>query len=368
MLTKIAQCVLLTSLSFSVLAKAPHVLCLDAPPLDFVRGDGSKSNPYLVCTALQLTRLVTELPLLEKSYRLGTDINFENFPFPIIGTPTTPFTGTFDGNGYTLSSISLDISRSDYIAPFAYVNNGKIENLFINGITSKVGSRVVGGVVGRAENTSIVNVHVTGLNMPAPDQSGGLVGELVNGFVFNCSTEGTLINRFGTDGSGGLVGSAINSDISSCSSKVDMTAEAAITNGASAIGGLVGSLINSRVKDVYAVGDINYSNVNATGSQGLGGLVGAMRDSLLERAYYAGKIVAVNAQNVGGAVGAAVNSFTENLFWDRQVSGVAVSAVGEGKKTSALKKKTFWVSRDFDQHLWKIVGGKYPTLFGADGA
>jgi len=368
MMTRTAQCVLLVSLSFSVFAKAPNPLCSGDVVSDFLTGDGSKTNPYLVCTNLQLQRLAQELPLLEKHYRLGTDLDYQNFPFRIIGSATTPFTGTFDGNGYTISSISLLTANTTHVAPFAYVKNGKIENLTINGMSQVTNiSNIAGGLVGRAENSSLVNIHITGINMDAPNHSGGLVGELEGGFVINCSTEGTMSQHFGTDGSGGIVGNAKDADISSCSSNVKQVMVSNLPFGASAIGGVAGTLVGSRVSNVYSQGDIDYGALDASGVAGVGGLVGAMNSSLLTNAYYAGKIVVQGAQDKGGAVGAIAGSITENVFWDRQVSGVTQSAAGESKTTKTLKKKTFWTALGFDEHLWRLIGGNYPALFGADG-
>jgi len=368
MLTRFAKCMLLVSLSFPIFAKAPNALCADFTPPGFVSGDGSKTNPYLVCSPLDFRRIATELPLLDKHYRLGADLSFQGFIFPMIGSESAPFVGTFDGNGYTMSSISLDIDRGTYLAPFPYVKNGKIENLSINGMTSKKGSNIVGGVVGKAENASLINIHVTGLNLPAPNHSGGLVGELIDGVVLGCSTEGTMVHNFGTDGVGGLVGYASNSDITGCSSNVKQEISAiTLPLSTSAIGGVIGNSINSRVRAVYAIGNIDYGTLDASNVAGVGGVVGTMSNSLLTQAYYAGKLVVANAQAKGGAVGAMSDSIAEDVFWDRQVSGVTVSAAGQSKTTATLKKKSFWVSQDFDQYLWRLVSGKYPALFGADG-
>lgn len=339
----------------------------------FVSGDGSKTNPYIICNELELQRVATDVSLLDKSYQLGKDLNFDIYygsnPFTIIGSELTPFTGTFDGNGYTMASIRLDSNSSQYIAPFAYVKNGKIENLFVSGVTtSRNGSQYLGGLVGRAENTTLINVHVTGLNMNAPDRSGGLVGSLEDSLVLNSSTEGVLTHHFGTDNSGGLVGVASNSDISGCSSHVLQQTSSGSPSGVSGIGGLVGGLINSRARDVYAVGNIDYGTTDASHVTAVGGIVGSMTNSLLVRAYYAGKIVMENAQEKGGAVGKmSSSSIAESVFWDKQVSGVSVSAAGSGEDTQTLKKKSFWVSHDFDQHLWRLIRNQYPRLFGADG-
>ena len=248
----------------------------------------------------------------------------------------------------------------------AYVKNGKIENLTINGLTIAVrGGANVGGVVGNADNSTLINLHIDGLNMIGPESSGGLVGNLTNSLLFNASVQGTISQTFGTDGGGGLIGNAINADISDCSSNVTLLMLDNTAYGVSAIGGLIGGLINSRVSNVYARGNIDYSHSTQNNPLQLphfiGGLIGLMENSLMSNAYYAGKII-VDGTQMGGAVGVAANSFVDTVFWDTQLSGIATSALGVGEVTSTLQQESFWIAQGFDQHYWVLVYGEYPNL------
>jgi len=75
----------------------------------------------------------------EGNYVLGQDIDFSGHDFisPFENTKKT-FSGTFDGNGFTLSNITF-VSSSGNIGIFAYVSTGTIKNLDITNV--KIGSQ-----------------------------------------------------------------------------------------------------------------------------------------------------------------------------------------------------------------------------------
>ncbi len=368
---------LLLGLSFAVLAKPTNPLCEGVEGAGFTIGDGSVVNPYLVCNELQLQQLAEDPVFLSNSFKLGADLSFEDMIFKSIGSKTTPFTGTFDGDGYTLSSITLALQDNDasreYVAPFSKVSHAKIENLTIDGVTlSEFGLEIIGGMVGEAESSILRNLRVKGLDLKAPNRSGGLVGLTTGSIVMNCSTEGVMTQNFGTDASGGLIGRANDTDISFSSSKVNMLQSSESAYGVSGLGGLIGMAFNSRIRNVYALGDIDYSSaieIDGALPDQIGGLIGVMANSLLEYAYYAGKI-AVVGNNVGGVVGTTVTYFKSTpgapstVFWDIQLSNLDFSAVGEGVETEAMVSNAFWESHGFDTNIWSLTEGTYPSLFG----
>jgi len=368
---------LLLSLSLAVFAKSSNPLCEGVETAGFNIGDGSVVNPYLVCNQLQLEQLAEDPLLLSNSFKLGADLSFEDMIFKSIGSKTTPFTGTFDGDGYTLSSITLTLQDTDesrkYVAPFAKVSQAKIENLTIDGLTlSEFGLEVIGGMVGEAENSILRNLRVKGLDLKAPNRSGGLVGQTTGSIVMNCSTEGVMTQNFGTDASGGLIGRADDTDVSFSSSKVSMLQSSESAYGVSGLGGLIGIAVNSRIRNVYASGDLDYSSaieIDDVLPVQIGGLIGAMGNCLLEYAYYAGKILVVG-NDVGGVVGTTGALFKSTpgapstVFWDIQLSNLDFSAVGEGIETESMKSNAFWESRGFDTNIWSLTEGTYPSLFG----
>ncbi len=367
------QILALCCISFSLFAKAPQPDCAGVNGPTFTLGDGSAEAPYLICNHKQLKRIANKTELLNQHFKLGTNLNFANRIYTPIGSVTNPFEGTFDGDGYVFSSITLPTPlETGYTAPFPVIKNATIKNLTIKSMILPLpgGGSVAGGMIGEADNSTLSNLKVKNLNMGAPDRSGGLVGKLMNSTLQNSSAEGKMFQHFGTDSSGGLVGFANNSTINACSSNVLISTTSDSPFGVSNIGGLIGLMYKTTASNVYAIGDIDYSlGLGSTGPQVIGGLVGGMVSSTIEYAYYAGKIT-INADLVGGAVGVSKIIETpaipiptgETVFWDLDVSGISESAIGEGQLTSTLTSKAFWEERAFNEAVWSITDGQYPTL------
>lgn len=100
-----------------------------------------------------------------KTVKLGNSIDLSGSNFTPIGTKSSPFTGTFDGDGHTISG--LTVSGDSYLGLFGYVGaGGKIENVTItngddNGspstITATSSSKVihcVGSIAGYVYGTA----------------------------------------------------------------------------------------------------------------------------------------------------------------------------------------------------------------------
>ncbi len=353
----------------AVFAKSSHPLCGGSTGAAYTSGDGQKTNPYLICNHEQFSSLAAESTVTTKYYRLGIDLDFTERAYLPIGTYDAPFKGGFDGDGYTLSAIKLPGTKN--VGVFSSLRDAEIKNLTIEGVSlTGFPANNVGGLAGKAENSTIANVHISGIQLDAGDDSGGLVGELTNSTIHHVSTEGTLMHRGGTDGSGGLVGQAVNSDISYSVSHVNLVNKETLpSGGASSIAGLIGTASKCRIKDVYADGNIDYSELNPIVSVSeVAGLISQTDSTYIANAYYAGKIsmnpAIVHLDNLGGAFSYAANSVIENVFWDTQVSGVSESAAGVGKTTVQMKKKTLW--KRFDPHFWLVKPNQYPKLLGID--
>lgn len=99
--------------------------------VDNFLGSGTEEDPYLIGSADDLQHLQHEIAnnssdMADKYYKMTADIDMTGTaPMEAIGTDNTPFTGTFDGNGYVISNLT-----ENGPALFGYLD-GTVKNLGI---------------------------------------------------------------------------------------------------------------------------------------------------------------------------------------------------------------------------------------------
>ncbi|MBQ7821095.1 MAG: hypothetical protein IJ391_02295 [Clostridia bacterium] len=78
---------------------------------------------------------------LDGNYRLAGDIDLADTEFKMIGSIDDPFTGNFDGAGYSVKNIKITASDdADLYAAVFVSNEGTITNVVFDGITVSAGS------------------------------------------------------------------------------------------------------------------------------------------------------------------------------------------------------------------------------------
>ena len=95
------------------------LLCVQCLPVSIqaaapFSGSGTAEDPYLIENAADLREmsdLVNADPEYgNSSYEMTADIDLEGAAFMPIGTNDHKFSGTFDGNGYAVSNLNVDVS------------------------------------------------------------------------------------------------------------------------------------------------------------------------------------------------------------------------------------------------------------------
>lgn len=210
-----------------------------------------------------------------------------------IGTSEIPFTGVFDGDGYTISNLNIDFSNTakDYVAPsylglFGVTNGATIFDLKISGVTNITVSNspnilAVGTLVGKAQNTTIENCdinatlnYVDNKNQEGVNEenkgiktinAGGYVGELVDSTIKNSlyrpdsrngASSFSLSSIFKRDAKiGGVAGVVQNSTIMFMVSAPRLSVEIASENftGTTYIGGIFGTISQGNSKVINCV-------------------------------------------------------------------------------------------------------------------
>jgi hypothetical protein len=193
--------------------------------------------------------------------------------FVPIGNTSTNFTGIFNGQGYTINNLTINLPSGNYVGLFGYAYSGSIlENVGLVD-DSVSGNAYVGGLVGVNSGT-VETSYATGAVTGGNDSYfvGGLVGYNDNLLQTSYAT-GAVTGGSGSEAIGGLVG--LNYGTVETSYAIG-----AVTGGAGSteVGGLVGQN-SGTVETSYATGAVS-------GVGGVGGLVG-YNNSTVETSYWA---------------------------------------------------------------------------------
>ena len=214
------------------------------------------------------------------------------------------------------------------------------QNLFSSGnISGEKGyssSLVSGGIVGSLENGEIFNSSST-VGVFGITKSGGLVGSAKNLNIISSSFAGNSFLQVASDtsetsiGAGGLLGVGENINIASSS----FSGTTKSMNGV--VGGLVGVLNNidsptedftNSISNSYSVGRVETRNLDFSCDGGpsdpgleIGGLVGIASSTEIYRSYFSNNNVIGQGNNIGGLVGYLDGSTIYNSYIrDSQVS------------------------------------------------
>ena len=163
---------------------------------DFVAGDGTEENPYLIANARQLNNMHSVMKdNTFCHFRLLEDIDASSITnwAPLNNASGFSKAMDFDGDGHTISNLT---STGANYASFCGVLNGHIHDVTFDGAsmshTSKIG--VVGGFIGTSGVVgSCTNVHVKNSTVTGGSQwVGGFAGEInTTGTLEGCSVENT---------------------------------------------------------------------------------------------------------------------------------------------------------------------------------
>ncbi len=247
---------------------------------------------------------------------------------PLGSCDGSPFGGTFEGNDFMISGLSISRSNEDCVGLFGHIAaNSEIRNLKLRA-ERVVGNDFVGSLVGNGDAATISSSFVLVGNVSGNANVGGLVGRghsaaIVNSFVAVDEVSGTGNNI------GGLVGSGLSSRIHSSSVMV------AEVSGNTAVGGLVGFLNHGARPDPAVVARIYSSSVVAAevhGSSLVGGLGGDTRNIWIHTSSVVVGEVRGTRDLIGGLVGGGPGT---KVFSSSVVAGL-ISAGQDDRGNSKL--------------------------------
>ena len=228
---------------------------------DTLKGSGTADDPYLIENAEDLAKVSNDLTA---HYKLTENIGTETDPVKtaIDGS----FTGTFDGNGHTIT-LAISSSGANYVGLFKKLAGGAtIKNVITAGQvqvdTTVRNKNHVGGIAGSV-NTYGGNITIEKCQNTASISGGQSVGGILGSCSYNSNGYGVTITECVNNGSiassatqaGGIVGSVSGKNtIQNCYNRGEVTAT-------SDNGGIAGSIqTNSNtspvLKNCYTTGGI----------------------------------------------------------------------------------------------------------------
>ena len=290
----------------------------------FADGSGTDQDPYQVSDLEQLQN-IKDYPEAHFIQINSIDASASASWSDGAGFDPLFFSGSYDGNGFSIEGLTIDRSDVNNVALFGRLSSGSIVKSVTLIDVQVRGGMDTGGLVGRNEG-EIFGSQVTG-HVSAERGVGGLVG----------------VNRMG-----GIIYQSYAS--------VNVTVDVSIA------GGFVG-FNDGEIRDSYSVGVVDGNENHAGGFAG-------WHEGNIARSYAAGLVVG-DGGTVGGLTGRSDNGTILSSFWNIERTGqnFAIGSSGssdgaQGLTTPQMQSIEFFEGWDFDQ-IWKINTGlevSYPYM------
>ncbi len=233
-------------------------------------GNGSEQNPFYIDNEESLAKIGNTYEL-DKHYQLMNDVivskNFKTIGYNAPASSWVGFSGSFNGNGYSISGLNISSANTDKAGLFSTINSGaKVSNLTIKnakveGDFNSVGI-LAGEIYGNVSKISILNSEIVSTKNNA--NVGAVAGLIDNVNLTTSKVNNVAISANGQNSIvGGFAGTLNQSLIQACyASKVNVLA-----SDSSVIGGFAGKFVigttNGSIQQSYA--NTTSSNTNFAG-------------------------------------------------------------------------------------------------------
>ena len=330
----------------SARAEGETVDTWDGTAVAFTKGRGTKEEPWLIENAEQLAYLAQQVnngtDYKREHFRLVSDLDLRGNEWTPIGTEGNLFWGGFDGDGHTITGMTITGKEASYVGLFGECRNFTAASSYIKSVTVK------------------------GANISGHSHVGAIAGEGAN--ISDCySIENTICAAWCV---GGICGS-LTGNISGCYNSSSVS-------GNSTAGGIMGSASYERTVGVveycYNIGAVTVREQDSS----VGGITGASANRYnISNCLNCGKITG-NGKNVGGIAGSTDSNymnFIGNCYYNSDLNN---AGVGEGASDKVIPlttsqlcgalpdglDSTIWKEGSVDTSTAKATQGRFGTATG----
>ena len=316
-------------------------------------GEGTTADPYIIATAADLYEFAIKVNEGDNTACavLTADITLTGEDWTPIGKENAcMYEGTFDGDGHTITGLSVDIQSDNtiYAGLFGFLGEGgTIKNLSL--ADSKItcsGNRVyAGGVCGWNTGTiqncyNTGDVSGTGTSSYGYVYAGGVCG-WNTGTIQNCyntgEVSGASTSTFNPVNAGGVCGDNAGGTIQNCYNTGDVSGE-----GTQYV--FVGGVCGTNENSATIINCYNTRDVSGTSSYGYvyaGGVCGANGNSAtIINCYNTGDVSGTSSNGTvyaGGVCGYNRGDTTQNCYW---LAGTADCGIGNPPGDTNAQSKT----------------------------
>lgn len=311
----------------SARAEGETVDTWDGTAVAFTQGRGTKEEPWLIENAEQLAYLAQQVnngtDYRWKHFRLVSDLDLSVKEWTPIGTEGNLFWGGFDGDGHTITGMTITGKENSYVGLFGECRNFTADSSYIKSVTVKganiSGKSFVGAIAGAGANIS--DCYSIENTIYASRCVGGVCGSLI-GKISGCYNSSSVS---GISTAGGIMGSA----------------------------SYEGNVGNGVVQYCYNIGTVTVSQQDSS----VGGITGASANRYdISNCLNCGKITG-NGKNVGGIAGSTDSNymnFIGNCYYNSDLNN---AGVGEGASDKVIPLTTSQLCgalpEGLDSTIWK---------------
>lgn len=309
----------------SARAEGETVDTWDGTAVAFTKGRGTEDDPWLIENAEQLAYLAQQVnegtDYQWKHFRLVSDLDLSGEEWTPIGTHGKSFRGGFNGDGHTITGMTITGKENSYVGLFGECYNFTADSSYIKSVTVKraniSGKSFVGAIAGEGANIS--DCYSIENTIYAIRQVGGVCGSLT-GSISGCYNSSSVSGNYAA---GGIMGTASY-------------------NGTGGV-----------VQYCYNIGAVTVSLQDGS----VGGITGASANRYdISNCLNCGKITG-KGKNVGGIAGSTDSSymnFIGNCYYNSDLNN---AGVGEGENDKVIPLTTSQLCgalpEGFDSANWK---------------